>query len=602
MATLRKLLSLFSPRERKHISWLLLAILVMALVEMAGIASIMPFMALVADPGLIHRHVMLSNVYTVLGFSRDVAFLYFVGAVVLAVLVFNNLFSAFALWLSLRVTSLCGHTLSERLFAGYLAQPYAFYLQRNSAELVNTLFAEINRLIVGVLLPTIEIIAKGAVILAILILLVIIDPVLAFGVAFVMGGIYSLIFVAIRRLLTRIGKESVAAGANRIKIANEAFGGIKELKIIGHEENFIRRYSVPSRMLAERQAASQSLAKLPKYLLEVIAFGGVLMITLLLLGKQQALSQVLPIIAVYAFAGYRLLPAVQQTYSNIAIIRYNLPALEAVFRDAGPYVEHLANADKETKGVLALRKEIVFNDVTYQYPGASNPSVVGISLSITANTTVAFVGPTGSGKTTAVDILLGLLEPQSGSLQADSFSVNDKNIRAWQRNLGYVPQQIFLSDDTIAHNIAFGVEEKDIDMQAVEAAARIARIHEFIISELPEGYQTIVGERGVRLSGGQRQRIGIARALYRNPEVLILDEATSALDGITESAIMDALAQLAHKKTIIMIAHRLATVRACDKIFILEKGQMTAQGTFSELMEISPLFRNLAKSGDLAEA
>jgi len=602
VAALRKLLSLFSPRERKQIYWLLLAILVMALVEMAGIASIMPFMALVADPGLIHRHAMLSNIYTILGFSRDVAFLYFVGAVVLAVLVFNNLFSAFALWLSLRVTALCGHTLSERLFAGYLAQPYAFYLQRNSAELVNTLFAEINRLIVGVLLPTIEIIAKGAVILAILILLVIIDPVLAFGVAFVMGGIYSLIFLAIRQLLTRIGKESVAAGANRIKIANEAFGGIKELKIIGHEGNFIRRYSVPSRMLAERQAASQSLAKLPKYLLEVIAFGGVLMITLLLLGKQQALSQVLPIIAVYAFAGYRLLPAVQQTYSNIAIIRYNLPALEAVFRDAGPYVEHLANADKETEDALALRKEIVFNDVTYQYPGAANPSVVGISLSIAANTTVAFVGPTGSGKTTAVDILLGLLEPQSGSLQADSFSVNDKNIRAWQRNLGYVPQQIFLSDDTIAHNIAFGVEEKDIDMQAVDEAARIARIHEFIISELPEGYQTIVGERGVRLSGGQRQRIGIARALYRNPEVLILDEATSALDGITESAIMDALAQLAHKKTIIMIAHRLATVRACDKIFILEKGQMTAQGTFSELMEISPLFRSLAKSGDLAEA
>ncbi len=602
MATFKKLLSLFSSRERKHIYWLLLAILVMALVEMAGIVSIMPFMALVADPELIHRHALLSNIYTVLGFSSEVAFLYLVGAIVLSVLVFNNLFSAFAQWLSLRVTSLCGHSLSVRLFAGYLDQPYTFYLQRNSADLINTLFAEINRLIVGVLLPTIEIIAKGAVILAILILLVFIDPFLAIGVAFVMAGIYSLIFIAIRRLLTRIGKESVTAGANRIKIANEAFGGIKELKIIGHEANFIRRYSVPSHMLAERQAASQSLAKLPKYLLEVIAFGGILAITLLLLGKQQALSQILPIVAVYAFAGYRLLPAVQQTYSNIAIIRYNLPALEAVFRDAGPHVERMTNADKEAEVVFDLRKEIIFNNATYRYPGAPNPSVVGISLSIEANTTVAFVGPTGSGKTTAVDILLGLLEPQSGSLQADGFTVNGKNIRAWQRNLGYVPQQIFLSDDTIAHNIAFGDEERDIDMQAVEVAARIARIHEFIINELPDGYQTIVGERGIRLSGGQRQRIGIARALYRNPEILILDEATSALDGITETAIMDALAQLAHKKTIIMIAHRLATVRACDKIFILEKGRMTAQGTYSELMEISPLFRSLAKSGDLVEA
>lgn len=601
MSTLNKLLSLFSPHERKKIYWLLSAILVMALVEMAGIASIMPFMALVADPGLIHRHAVLSSAYSVLGFSRDVAFLYFVGAIVLAVLVFNNLFSAFALWLSLRVTSLCGHTLSERLLARYLAQPYVFYLERNSADLINTLFAEINRLIVGVLLPTIEIIAKGAVILAILILLLFVDPVLALGVTIVMGGIYSFIFLAIRRLLTRIGKESVTAGADRIKIANEAFGGIKELKIIGHEENFIRRYSRPSRVLAERQAASQSLAKLPKYLLEIVAFGGILVITLLLLGKQQALSQVLPVIAVYAFAGYRLLPAVQQTYSNIAIIRYNLPALEVVFRDAGHYDVHLANAKKETEEMLALKKKITFDDVTYQYPGAAHPSVAGLSFSIAANTTVAFVGPTGSGKTTTVDILLGLLEPQSGSLQVDGFAVDGKNLRAWQHNLGYVPQQIYLSDDTIARNIAFGVEDDDLDMQAVENAARIARIHEFIVSELPIGYQTIVGERGIRLSGGQRQRIGIARALYRNPEVLILDEATSALDGITESAIMDTLGQLAHKKTIIMIAHRIATVRACDQIFILEKGVLTSQGEYSELMKSSSLFRSLAKSGDLVE-
>ncbi len=601
MANLKKLLSLFSARERKQIYWLLSTILVMALVEMAGIASIMPFMALVADPGLIHRHAILSDTYLALGFNRDVSFLYFVGGVVLAVLVFNNLFSAFALWLSLRVTSLCGHTLSARLLAGYLARPYAFYLQRNSSELINILFAEINRLVVGVLLPTIDLLAKGAVILAILGLLVIVDPVLAFGVAFVMGGVYSLIFIAIRRLLTRIGKESVAAGASRSKIANEAFGGIKEIKVLGHEENFIRRYAIPSRILAEQLAASQALARLPKYLLEMIAFGGVLMITMLLLGKQQALSQVLPIIAVYAFAGYRLLPAVQQTYSNLAIIRYNLPALETVFRDAGPYVDLIGNTDK-AEDASALQKEISLNNITYQYAGAPSPSVVGLTLSIAANTTVAFVGSTGSGKTTTVDILLGLLEPQSGSLEVDGLAVDGKNSRKWQRNLGYVPQQIYLSDDTIAHNIAFGVDENSLDMQAVENAARIARIHEFIVGELPEGYQTVVGERGIRLSGGQRQRIGIARALYRNPDVLILDEATSALDGITESAIMDALAQLAHKKTIIMIAHRLTTVRACDRIFILEKGRLAAQGTFSELMTASPLFRGMAHSGDPIEA
>lgn len=602
MATLNRLFSLFSPRERKQLLGLLTAILMMALMEMAGVASIMPFMALVADPELIHRHAVLSGAYALFGFSREVAFFYAVGALALAMLVFNNLFSAFAQWLSLRVTSLCGHTLSERLFYEYLAQPYTFYLKRNSADLTNILFAEINRLIAGVLLPSIEIVAKGAVILAILILLMLVDPVMAFGVVIVMGGIYSLIFLAIRRLLTRIGKETVAAGADRVKIANEAFGGIKELKIIGHELNFVRRYSLPSRMLAERQAASQALAKLPKYLLEMVAFGGILMITLLLLGKQQALSQVLPIIAVYAFAGYRLLPAVQQTYSNIAIIRYNLPALEVVFRDAGAYRSQLTDAhENHADEVMVLEKEIRFDNITYQYPGAPNPSASGLSFVIKANTTVAFVGPTGSGKTTAVDVLLGLLNPQSGALVVDGKVIGAGNLRAWQSNLGYVPQQIYLADDTIAHNIAFGIDSNRVDMEVVEQAARTARIHEFIVNELPEGYNTRVGERGIRLSGGQRQRIGIARALYRNPGVLILDEATSALDGITEAAIMDALAQLAHKKTIVMIAHRLTTVRTCDQIFVMEQGRVTAKGSYAELTQSSNLFRDLAKSGDLLE-
>lgn len=602
MPALNKLVSLFSQRERKQLLGLLSAIIVMALVEMAGVASIMPFMALVADPSLIQRHAALSGIYAMFGFTSEVAFLYFVGAVMLGVLVFNNLFSAFAQWLSLKVTALCGHTLSERLFAGYLARPYTFYLKRNSGELANILFAEVNRLIVGVLLPAIEIVAKGAVILAILVLLLIIDPAMAIGVAIVMGGIYSLIFIVIRRHLTRIGRESVAAGSERVRIANEAFGGIKELKIIGNEKNFVRRYAAPSRVLAERQAASQALARLPKYMLEMVAFGGVILITLLLLGRQQALSQVLPVIAVYAFAGYRLLPAIQQTYSNIAIIRFNLPALEVVFRDAGPYSAQSEDASDGAVQALALKKDISFDGVAYQYPGAASPSVAGLSLTIAANSTVAFVGPTGSGKTTTVDILLGLFEPQAGALLVDGVAVGEKNLRAWQCNLGYVPQQIYLSDDTIARNIAFGVEGGDIDMQAVEHAARTARIHEFIVNELPLGYQTVVGERGIRLSGGQRQRIGIARALYRDPAVLVLDEATSALDGITESAIMDTLSQLAHKKTIIMIAHRISTVRACDRIFILEKGALTAQGDYAELMRDSKLFRNLSQSGELVVA
>lgn len=596
MSITSRLLSLFSPKERRQLFGLLLAFIIMALVEVAGIASIMPFMALVADPDLIYRHAILTGVHTALGFESDVAYLYFVGAVVMVILVFNNLFSAFTQWLSLRVSALCGHSLSERLFAGYLSRSYEFYLGRNSGELANILFSEINRMIVGVLLPMMEVVAKGTVILAILTLLLIIDPLMALCVVGVMGGIYSIIFIMIRRYLTRIGRELVAAGVDRAKIANEAFGGIKELKIIGKEKYFVRRYAAPSRMLAERQAASQGLARVPKYLLEMVAFGGVLLITLLLLGRQQSLGQVLPVIAVYAFAGYRLLPAIQQTYSNIAIIRFNLPALEVVLRDAGPYADPEAAADAPTQWLQELKQGITFDSVTYRYPGAASPSIIDLSLTIRVNSTVAFVGPTGSGKTTAVDILLGLFEPQSGSLQVDGVTVDREKLHTWQSSLGYVPQHIYLSDDTLARNIALGEEADNINMQAVEKAARIARIHDFIVNELPEGYQTLVGERGVRFSGGQRQRIGIARALYRDPAVLVLDEATSALDVITESAIMETLGQLAHKKTIIMIAHRISTVRDCDRIFILEKGKLTAQGDYDELIASSELFRSLSRT------
>ncbi len=573
--------------------------MVMAAMEVAGMASIMPFMALVADPGLIHRHNILSGAYFVFGFSSDVSFLYFSGFAVLGILVCNNLFSALSQWLSLRVTALCGHTLSERLFASYLSQPYLFFLQRNTSELANNLFSEVNRLVLGVLFPSIEIFAKIVVIFVIMALLLIIDVQIALCVAVVIGVIYALIFKFIRGHLSRIGRETVAAGSSRSKIAIEVLNGIKEIKIIGKESYYLHRYSIPSSLLAKSQASSQALARIPKYLLEIVAFGGILLITLLLLGRQQALSQILPVLAVYAVAGYRLLPAIQQTYSNIAVIRFNMPALEVVFRDVGSYSGREVDTCEEQ--ALRLRNGIAFVDVTHSYPGATSDSIKDMSFFVPAKSTVAFVGPTGAGKTTTVDILLGLYEPQCGSLQVDGVTLNATNLRAWQRTVGYVPQQIYLFDDTIARNIALGEDDMHINMLAVEKAARTARIHDFIVKELPLGYQTVVGERGIRLSGGQRQRLGIARALYRDPEVLVMDEATSSLDGITESAIVDTLVQLANKKTIIMIAHRISTVRGCDKIFILENGMLAAQGNYDELMRNSELFRNLCRTGETAK-
>ena len=296
----------------------------------------------------------------------------------------------------------------------------------------------------------------------------------------------------------------------------------------------------------------------------------------------------LPIISLYVFAGYRLMPAAQLIYSSFTQITFTGPSIEKLYTDFNKL--NPINLDQD-KGVLHLNKEISLKNICYSYPNASRTALKNISLNISVKNTIGLVGATGSGKTTIVDIILGLLEAQKGTLEIDGKIINKQNSQSWQRSIGYVPQHIYLSDDTISANIAFGQEPKDIKQEEIKKVSKIANLHEFVMNELPNQYQTIIGERGVRLSGGQRQRIGIARALYFNPQVLILDEATSALDNLTEKYVMDAVNNLSKHKTIIMIAHRLSTVKKCDKIFLFEKGELKNEGTFDELINTNENFK-----------
>jgi ABC-type multidrug transport system fused ATPase/permease subunit len=314
---------------------------------------------------------------------------------------------------------------------------------------------------------------------------------------------------------------------------------------------------------------------------------------LYLIAQSGSFASALPTIALYAFAGYRLMPALQAIYSAVTQLRFAGPALDALHADLMSLQPAHPNFNQEA---ITLKQAITLNQIQFRYPNAPQPALKKLSLTIPAKSTVGLVGATGSGKTTTVDLILGLLEAQQGTLDVDGQAITEHNRRSWQRAIGYVPQQIYLADDTVAANIAFGLDAKDIDQSAVERAARIANLHEFVINELPQQYQTSVGERGVRLSGGQRQRIGIARALYHSPQVLILDEATSALDNLTEQAVMEAVHNLGHEITIILIAHRLSTVKACDTIFLLEKGELKAQGTFDELTHANEKFRAMAAS------
>jgi ABC-type multidrug transport system fused ATPase/permease subunit len=477
---------------------------------------------------------------------------------------------------------------------GYLHQPYSWFLNRHSADLGKTILSEVNAVIYNGMLPLMTLMAQSTVALALLILLLIVDPLLALSVGVVLGLAYAGIFAVMSGWLKRLGHARIDANKERFTAVSEAFGAAKEVKVGGLEQAYIQRFAKPAEIYAKGQATSQVISQLPRYALEAIAFGGMLLVMLYLMTKSGSFASALPIIALYAFAGYRLMPALQQIYGAFTQLRFAGPALDALHQDLISL--QAADAQHGHLNLLPLTQAITLNQVSYRYPKAPQPALKGINLAIPAHSTVGFVGATGSGKTTTVDVILGLLEPQEGALNIDGQPITAANRRQWQRAIGYVPQHIYLADDSVAANIAFGVPVKDIDLKAVERAAKIANLHEFVVNDLPQGYATTVGERGVRLSGGQRQRIGIARALYHNPQVLILDEATSALDNLTEQAVMGAMNNLGHDITIILIAHRLTTVRECDQIFLLEKGIVKSNGTFKQLVEKSDQFRAMASN------
>lgn len=594
MGIIYKLSKLFTPKEIRKLTLLFLATLIMGFLEVIGVASIAPFMAVVSNPELIRTNEYLWLGYQHLGFENDNYFLITLGCLVLVAMTISNGYTALMNGWTIYFSNMQGHYLSMRLMQKYMAQPYIFYLNRNTADLSKNILAEVYRCVGGVVLPTIQACAKIVTTLFIFIFLLILDPVLAVSVVFVLGTAYAILFGLARHHVNKIGRLSTAAVLERYKIASEALSGIKDLKLSGREAEFLNRFATPSDGSARYSAQAGLIAALPKYALEIVAFGGIVSIVIYLISVGENSGHVIPLISLYALAGYRLMPALQLIYANLTRIKYNLPALEIILKDLSDGKEDDLEAHDNCRP-LAFEREIRLENLLFFYPNSHKPVLHELDLKIQSNTTIGLVGTTGSGKTTLIDIVLGLLTPESGSIAVDDIQISSENIHAWQKNIGYVPQTIYLSDDTVANNIAFALPDNEIDMHRVVEAAKIAELDDFIES-LSEQYQTIVGERGVRLSGGQRQRIGIARALYHDPKVLVLDEATSSLDGITENVIMDAIQNLSHKKTIIMIAHRLTTVKACDVIHVMKEGKIVDSGTYNELLASNIQFYKMANA------
>ena len=592
----RKIFDLLDRRERIRFGLLLGMILVMSLLEVAGVASIIPFLAVLSDPQVIHQTPYLQVFYEGLGFQSDRAFLLFLGIVVFGLVVFGLAFKAVTLYALTRFSTMRNYSISTRLFGSYLSQPFVWFLSRHSADLGKTILSEVDQVIGKSIIPALTLLAHITVVFALAVLLFLVDPVVVAIVIAVLGGSYGLIYFGIRGLLTRIGEQRVHANRERYQAANEAMGGIKDVKMLGLEDAYLRRFRRPAAVFARTQALAAILGTIPRYVLEAVAFGGMLIIVLVLLARAEGrLEEAIPVLGVFAFAGVRMFPAMQKVYDSFTKLRFGGYALDALHRELTE--SRPAHPLPAQKGeALDLKERLTLENIYYSYPSTDKPALNGLSMSIDALTTVGVVGGSGAGKTTAVDVILGLLWPQDGVLRVDGVVINEHNRRAWQRSIGYVPQHIFLADETVAANIAFGVPRKQIDMDAVKRAARLSELDRFVTEELPQGYETMVGERGVRLSGGQRQRIGIARALYYDPSILVFDEATSALDNLTERAVIDAVHNLSGAKTIIMIAHRLTTVQRCNEIILLEEGQIAARGSYEELMEESEAFQRLASA------
>ncbi|SFH03743.1 ABC transporter ATP-binding protein [Methylobacterium gossipiicola] len=578
MRALIDLVRVLRPRDRRRLALIALGLACAALFEVVGVASVVPFLTLVGDPSAAGRIPYLAAIRDGLGLTDDRTFLMVTGAAALSAILTTSVVNAGLTFAQLRFTNLTGYGLARRLLARYIDRDRLFFAQANSAELAKNVLSETDRLVVGVLTPTTVIASRSVSALAVVTFLIFYAPRLALILGGGFGGLYVLLYLVMRVRLARLGARAVADNERRYRVVQETFGALTELKLYGRAEAFAAGFDAPARAYAKATAASLLTGQLPRFVIESLAFGGVIVVVLFALSQGLDTAGLLPLLGLFAFAGYRMLPAFQNIFTSLALLRFYLPAVRVVVEELAD--EGVPRPRPTTR--LPFESEIRLTGVTFDYaPG--RPTLRDISLTIPAHTTIGLVGRTGSGKSTLVGLILGLLTPTAGRITVDGVPLDVDTLPAWQNRVGYVPQDVFLIDASVRENIALGIPPEAVDEGAVERAARLAGFHAVALG-LEGGYGAGVGERGTRLSGGQRQRLGIARALYHDPDVIVFDEATSALDGETEAAVMEALASLNGTRTIILIAHRLTSLTATDTVHVLDAGRLVASGPLSTVM------------------
>jgi ATP-binding cassette, subfamily B, bacterial PglK len=577
---IRRVLFLARPYGRAKLAGVFSLSLAQALFQVIGITSIFPFLAIAADPDRIRRSHFGTRFLELFPPMENRQLLLVAGIIAILALLLSNAVNLLSEYARTRYAQNFAHWLRVRLLRRMASQPYTYFLQRNSGDLLKKIMGDVTNYAGGVLLPLLDTVARVLTAVLLLATLFLVQPVIALSAAIVLGAYYVIIFRLLARKRREMDEGLRTSIAGSYREAQQMLGGIKPVKVHHAEEHFHSRFSRHSAVLAQMYARLPIFANSARYFVEPLAFGGLVVAVLLLAARGRDFSDILPNLGVMALAGYRLLPSLQLLYAQLTQVSSMRHAVDEVYdefvdAETDRSVSPAMSRDRVMSATpLRWNDAITLHEVSFRYPSAVRPALDGLSVVIPKNSSLGVIGPTGSGKSTLVDLLLGLYHPTRGEILIDRQRLTPARVPSWQASIGYVPQDIFLIDDTIARNIAFGLPDEKIDSAQLRESCAMAQILDFVAVELPDGFDTKVGERGIRLSGGQRQRIGLARALYHRPSLLILDEATSALDVATEAKLLQALRGLAGKLTMVVAAHRLSAVAQCDRL--VDLAEMTA--------------------------
>lgn len=537
----------------------------MTVIESLGVVSIMPFLAVLANPEGTQQNLILKKLYIFLQVDNTNQFIIYLGCISLFIVVLSAVLKIITQYSLNRFSNLQRHYFSSRLLDIYLKQNYSFFIQRNSADLIKIILNDVDQVVWGVLKPLLTILSYGFIVIAMILILVFYDPLMALTIASVIIAFYTLMFLVVKKFMKRISQEYSKANQERYQSCQEVFGGIKDVMINHAYDYYYKRFDDNSRIHARHLASQESLGQIPLHVIETIGYGCLILLAIFLVLQNHSVGTILPVIGLYGVAAYRMLPAAQNIYRAITTYKFSEHILNGVIREFE--IDSTENVEKLGDEELLFNHSIELVGVSFAYPNRPEKKILeNISLKIDKNSSLGVTGKSGSGKSTLMDIMLGLLQPISGELRIDGHVINEINVKSWQSLVSYVPQFIYLADMTVAENIAFGIAKDQINFQMVKNAAKLAQIDGFITQNLKDGYNTMIGERGILLSGGQRQRLGIARALYKQPQVIFMDEATSALDTETEQAVNEAIQSLNGKMTMVIIAHRESAVNKASCI------------------------------------